>query len=166
KRQPRERPRRGPRPASLAGDSREDAEGRLADGELGKLGIHAAELVGSALVAALDLDRAHRERPADRLHGAEAALARLGGAEQVEVDLDAVDLLHATDERVPVILVGVEEGARALDARPRVDDLVAVDLAPAALDLVLGPERKLRGHLDAPRLHVGIVRCPAQARKT
>src|SRR5207248_9537580 len=118
KRQPRERPRRGPRHASLAGDSREDAERRLADRQLGELGVHAAELVGSALVAALDLHRAHRERPADRLHGAEAALARPGGAEQVEVALDPVDLLHAADERVAVVLVGVDARGRARAARP------------------------------------------------
>ena len=58
--------------------------------------------------------------------------------EQVEVDLDLVHLLHAPDVRVPPRLVRVDEGTAAREARGRVDDLVAVHLAAAALDLVLG----------------------------
>ena len=65
-----------------------------------------------------------------------------------------------------MILVGVEERARALDARGRVDDLVAVDVAPAALELVLRAERKLRDELGGPRFHVGIVSTAARPRKT
>ena len=43
------------------------------------------------------------------------------------------------------LLVGVDERAGALDARRRVHDLVAVDLAAPALDLVLRPQRQSRG---------------------
>src|SRR5438876_7046 len=55
-----------------SGDLREDAKRRLADREFEELGIPAAELVRPALVAALDLDLAHRQRLPFRLHGAEA----------------------------------------------------------------------------------------------
>ena len=68
------------------------------------------------------------------------------------------------------LLVRVHEGARALDARGRVDDLVAMHLAPAALQLVLGPERKLRDGqcLEAlgRLLHDGIVVAQTGHRKT
>jgi hypothetical protein len=63
--------------------------------------------------------------------------------EQVDVDLDVEDLLHAPDVVVTELLVGVEERAAALEARCRVDDLVAVDTAAPALDLVLWMERQL-----------------------
>ena len=43
-------------------------------------------------------------------------------------------------KRVPVLLVRIDERARALHARRRIDDLVAVHLAEPALDLVLRPE--------------------------
>jgi hypothetical protein len=49
---------------------------------------------------------------------------------------------------VPELLVGVDERAAALDAGTRVHDLVAMDSAAAALDLVLRAERKLGRCLD------------------
>ena len=69
--------------------------------------------------------------------------ARLGLLEQVEVDLDVVDLLHAADVRVPPRLVRVDERAGHAEARCGVDDLLAVDVAVAACHLVLDPEREL-----------------------
>src|SRR5439155_15742926 len=57
------------------------------------------------------------------------------------------------------LLVGIEERTGALDARSRMDDLVAVHFAAAAFDLVLRPERELararRRMLS--HLHIGIV---------
>ena len=75
--------------------------------------------------------------------GTEAAPSRLGLLEEVEIDLDVVDLLHAADVRVPVRLVRIEEGAGVRDAGGRMDDLVAVDAAAPALGLLLRPKRKL-----------------------
>src|SRR3954466_8098716 len=118
-------------------------EARLADRQLVELGVEAAQLVAPALVAPLDLDPAHRERRRGRPHGAEAAHPRLGRAQQVEVDLNREDLHQAAHVRVPELLVGVAERTPALDACAGVDDLVAVDLAAAAFDLVLRAERKL-----------------------
>ena len=95
------------------------------------------------LVAGRDLDLAHRQRRAGGADPAEAVPPGLRRLQQVEVDLDVVDLLHAADVRVPPRLVRVDERARALDAGSGVDDLVAVHLAAAALHLVLRAERKL-----------------------
>src|SRR5439155_2063373 len=122
-----------------SGDLREDAKRRLADRELEELGIPAAELVRPALVAALDLDLAHRQRLPLRLHRAKADAPALRGLQEVEVDLDLEDLLHAPHVGVPELLVCVDERTRAGETGGRVDDLVAVDVAVAALDLVLRP---------------------------
>src|SRR5438067_6675194 len=89
----------------------EDAERRPADRQLGKLGVDAAELVAPVVVGLLDLDAAHRQRLALRADRAEAAAPALGLTQQVDVDLDLVDLLHAPDVRVPELLVRVDEGA-------------------------------------------------------
>jgi hypothetical protein len=62
-------------------------------------------------------------------------------------------------------LVGVDERARALDARPGVDDLVAVNLTATALDLVLRAKRKL-GRCRDRLFHAWIVCAPASLRKT
>jgi len=78
----------------------------------------------------------------DRLYAAESAFPVLGLAEELEVDLDLVDLLHAADVGSAPLLVGVEEGTRALDAGSRVDDLVAVDPAAPTLGFLLRAERK------------------------
>src|SRR5205814_829739 len=126
----------------------EDAEGRPAERKLEELGVDAAELVGPVLVARLDLGVAHRERVARRADGAEPGAPRLGRLEHLEVDLDAVDLLHAADVGMPVILVCVDERTRAGEASGRIDDLVAVNAAASALDLVLRPERKLGRGLE------------------
>src|SRR6185503_14014188 len=122
-------------------------------------------LVLPALVARRHLDLAHRQRRARRADAAEAFAPSLGGAEQVEIDLDGVDLLHAADVRVPPRLVRVDERARALDARPRVHDLVAVDFAPSALDLVLRSERELDGGLRS-LVHARIVVTVRMPRKS
>jgi len=115
-----------------------------------ELGVDAPELVLSPLVAAVDLDPAHRERPPAGPHGAELS-ALLGLEHQREIDLDVENLLHAADVGPPQLDERIEERARALDAGRRVDDLVAMNLAAAALDLVLWMERELlRNDLKAP----------------
>ncbi len=135
--------RLGATPARSVGDSREDAEGRALARKLVELGNATAEVVLAVRVRPDDLDLAHRQRRAARTDGTEAAAARLGLLEQVEVDLDVVDLLHAPDVRVPPRLVRVDERARHAEARAGVDDLLAVDVAVAARHLVLDPEREL-----------------------
>src|SRR5439155_3751952 len=92
----------------------------------------------------LHLDAAHRQRRAGRPHCAEAFPLRLGLAQHLEVDLDAVHLLHAADVGMAELFERVEERARALHTGGRIDDLVAVDVTAAALELVLRPERDLR----------------------
>src|SRR2546421_4197788 len=89
-------------------DLRENPESRLPDGELVELGIEATDVLSAAVVAALDLDATHRERLVRRLDGAELT-SRLSGPEQVEVDLDVEDLLHAAHVGVAEFLVRVEE---------------------------------------------------------
>ena len=131
-------------------DLRENAERRLADRKLVELRVEAADLFGAAVVAALDLGPADRQRLTGRLHCAELA-DRLSGPQQIEVDLDVEDFLHAADVCVAELLVGVEERAVALDAGGGMDDLVAVDSAAATLDLVLGMERELlRNDFQSP----------------
>src|ERR671928_2019056 len=143
---------------SCGPDLREHPESRLAHGQLVELGVEATDVLGSAVVAALDFGPTDRQWLPCRLHGAELT-RRLGGAEQVDVDLDIEDLLHAADVVVPELLVRIEEGAPALDARGRVDDLVAMDAAAPALDLVLRVKRQLTRPCDevALGLHVRIL---------
>src|SRR5919108_399037 len=142
----------------------EDPERRFPDRELVELRVEAAELVLAALVARVDLDPAHRQRPPVRTHSPElAALLRL--EQEHEVDLDAEHLLHAADVRPPDLLERVEKRAAALDACGRVHHLVAMNIAPPALDLVLWMERELLDvGYDTP--HVGIVGAPGAGRKT
>jgi len=78
-----------------------------------ELGVHAAEVVGPADVGALDLRAAHRQRVARGPDSAEARLAGFGFLQELEVDLDPEDLLHAADIRAADLLEGVEERARA-----------------------------------------------------
>src|SRR5919199_1442147 len=87
---------------------------------------------------------------------ATAAAPPLGGAQQIKVDLDVVHLLHAADVRVPELLVRVRERTRPLETRRRVHDLVAVNAAAPALELVLWPQRELACALSLGR-HGGIV---------
>ena len=63
-----------------------------------------------------------------------------------------------------MLLVRVDEGTRPLEARRRVDDLLAVDCAAPALRLVLRVERQRRGRLLG--CHIRIVRADAGLRKT
>jgi len=77
-----------------------------------------------------------------RLDGTELA-GCLGGTQQLEVDLDVEDLLHAADVGVPELFVRVEEGTATLGASCGVDHLVAMDTAAPAFDLVLRMKRKL-----------------------
>ena len=92
--------------------------------------------------------------------------AALGRPQQVEVDLDVEHPLHAPHVRVAERLVGVDERARPLDARTRVDDLVAVHLAAPALDLVLRPQgqlggrRRQRGCRSSPGIVTAAVHSP------
>ena len=103
-------------------------------------------------VAARDLGAAHRKRLADRPHRSEAALASSRLIEELEVDLDRVDLLHAADVRASPLLVGVEEGARAVDAcgrdrRPcRSEPGTAGTRSPPAVGGQLGPGEHLACH--------------------
>jgi hypothetical protein len=108
-----------------------------------ELGIHTAEVVGPAEVRALHLGAAHRQRVASGLNSTEARCSGFGFLQELEVDLDPEDFLHAPDIGAADFLEGVEERAGALDTGSRVDDLVAVDPAAAALDLILWTEREL-----------------------
>jgi hypothetical protein len=108
-----------------------------------ELGVHAAEVVGPAEIRALDLGLAHRQRVASGLNSTEARCSGFRFLQQLEVDLDAEDFLHAADVGPPRLFEGVEEGTRAGDTGGGIDDLVAVNPAAAALDLVLRAERKL-----------------------
>jgi len=108
-----------------------------------ELGDPAAEVVLAVRVRADDLDLAHRQRRPASADGAESTSAGLGLLEQVEVDLDVVDLLHATDVGVSPRLVRVDERTRHPETRAGVHDLLAVDVAVAAGDLVLDSEREL-----------------------
>ena len=138
--------------------------GKLArpTGSSGNSGLTHPSSSAAALVAPLDLGAAHRQRLALRPHRAEAAAPRSAVAQQVEVDLDVEDLLHAADVGVPELLERVEERARALDAGAGIDDLVAVDLAAAALDLVLWMERQL-GRLAAACSRISMTDCGRRA---
>ena len=89
----------------------------------------------------IDLDATHRQRLARGLDRAELARG-IGRAQEVDVDLHVEDLLHAADVGVAELLVRVEERALGLDARGRVDDLVAMDTAAPAFDLVLWVQRQ------------------------
>jgi len=133
--------------------------------DLVELRVAAPELVTAALVAGCNLDLAHRQRSAGGADPTESVASLLGGAQQVEIELDRVDPLHAPDILVPPGLVCVDERARPLDARAGIDDLVAVDLAPPTFDLVLRPERELDGGLYS-LVHDRIVVTVAAARKT
>jgi len=106
-----------------------------------ELRIDAAELARPRLVAGLDRHLAHRERRPRRPDGPEAAAPGLRLFQEVDVDLDVEDLHQAAHIGVPEFLVRIGERTAALEARAREDDLVAVDLAAAAFDLVLGSER-------------------------
>jgi hypothetical protein len=92
----------------------------------------------------------------DCLHGPEASRPSHRIMEDVDVELDHVDLLHAPDVPMSPLLVCIDEGAGALDASGWVDDFVAVDLAPSALGLLLRPERQ-QGALGESSLHTRIV---------
>ena len=108
-----------------------------------ELRVHAPEVVGPGDVGAFDFRVTHRQWVAIGPNSTEARGSGFGFAEQLQVDLDRVDLLHAADVRPADFLECIEEGARSLEASGGVHDLVAVDPAAAALDLVLRPERKL-----------------------
>src|SRR5438552_13964483 len=154
------RPSNAQRPRRLRGANLSKySERRLADRQLVELGVDAAELVGPALVAALDLDLAQRQRRRRHPNRAEPAAPRLGGAQQVEVDVDLEHVLHAADVGVAELLVRVEERAAPLGARAGVDDLVAVHFAAAALELVLRPKRELArpGRRLLAHAHIRIV---------
>src|SRR2546421_2850688 len=81
-----------------------DPEAGFARGQLVELGVEAANVLGATVVATFDLGAADRERLVGRLDGAELT-GRLGGLQQVEVDLHVEDLLHAANVGVPELLV-------------------------------------------------------------
>ena len=88
-------------------------------------------------------------------HRTEAAALGLSGLEQRQVDLDVEHLLHAPHVGPSPGLVRIDERARHAQTGPGIDDLLAVDGAVAALDLVLGPERE--SDLRCSLTHVPIV---------
>src|SRR5581483_1597488 len=100
-----------------------------------------------------------------RTDRAETRLADLRRAQHVHVDLDVVHLLHAADVRVAPRVVRVDERAAAGETRSGVDDLVAVDVAAAALRLVLRVQRQGRRN-GLLRRHTGILRALPDGRKT
>src|SRR5262249_9143490 len=125
---------------------REDAERWLPYRQLAELGIDASGLlVRARRVGLLDLGLAHRQWLAHRTNRPAARRPALGRPQHVEVDLGLVDLLHAADVGVPPCLVRVDERAALLEARTRVDHLVAMDLATAALHLRVRVQRQRLG---------------------
>ena len=133
----------------------EHAERRAFSRELVELRVPAAEIVLPAGIGRDHLDIAHRERRPPGAHCAEATALGLGGLEQRQVDLDVEHLLHAPHVRPSPGLVRIDERARHAQAGPGIDDLLAVDGAVAALDLVLGPERE--SDLRCSLTHMPIV---------
>ena len=99
------------------------------------------------LEARVDLGVAHRQRPPRRPHRPEAVAPPLRCVKHVDVDLRLEHLLHAAHEGVAVLLVGVGERAGAVEARRGIHDLLAVDLAAPAFDLVLRSQRESRREL-------------------
>ena len=96
------------------------------------------------LVARVDARRAHRQRLAHRLHGAEAAARALRGARagrRRSRRRTPSACSRRSGARTPRSRRGT--GTALRDARGRVHDLVAVHPAAPALDLVLRPERQL-----------------------
>jgi len=77
--------------------------------------------------------------------GTEARCAGFGFLQELEIDLHREDPLHAPHVGATDLLEGIEKGAGARETGGWIDDLVAVDSAAAALDLVLWSER------EAPR---------------
>jgi len=102
-----------------------------------KLGVDAPEVVAPADIGALDLGATHGQRISVGPNSTEARGSGFGFLQELEIDLDREDPLHAPDVRPADLLERVEEGARPGKTRRRVDDLVAMDAAAAALDLVL-----------------------------
>src|SRR5439155_18466815 len=148
--------------SSVGLELREDAEGRLADGQLAELRVDARGALAARLVGRLDLGLAHRQGLAHGADRTEAGLPPFGRPQHVEVDLDVVDLLHAADVCVTPRFVRVDEGTAPREARPGIHDLVAVDVAATALHLVLRMkgegERQLLLHVR----HCGSVLYPVQ----
>ena len=125
-RRARARPRRG----SASRQPREDAERRRSHRQLVELGVDAAELAAAVLVAGAR-PRTWHIGSGSRIasHRAEAVAPALGGAEQVEVDLDLVHLLHAarrtcartprTRRRTGTSARGTPPGRRPCRSAPR-----------------------------------------------
>ena len=120
-------PHRAPRGRGLCGRTRPAVRSRppynvantrklgLASGSSMELRVAAPELVDPVLVARRDLRLAPRQRRPPSLDRSETLASRLELAQQVEIDLDVEDLLHAAHVRVPPRLVCVDE----LDTRDR-----------------------------------------------
>src|SRR5437660_12665685 len=88
-------------------DAREDSERGALARELVELRVAAPELIAAARVAGDHLRLTHRKRGPPGTNRAEARARRLGLLEQLEIDLDVVDLLHAADVRPAPCLVRV-----------------------------------------------------------
>ena len=146
-------------------DLSEDPKARLAERELVELRVDAPEVVLPALVAGLDLDAAHRQRPPVRTHSPELP-ALFGLEHEHEIDLHVEHLLQAPDVRPPHLLEGVEERTSPRDARRRIHHLVAMNPAAPAPDLILRMEWELlRNDLKAPH-RADILRAITPIRKT
>ena len=137
-----------------------------ADRQLVELGVDAAELVAPAEVGALHVRPAHRQRLPTGPNSTEARGPGFGFLQELKVDLDGEDPLHAPHVGAADFLERVEEGTRPRETGGRVDDLVAVNSTPAALDLVLGPEREAPRTGRRPRRHSGFWVTNPGPRKT
>src|SRR5207237_6726090 len=90
-----------------------NGEPRPRDPRTRELGVDAAELLRTALVAGLDLDPAERQRRPVRLDRAKAGPRGLCRSQEVEVDLDVEDVVHAAHVGVAELLERGEERAAA-----------------------------------------------------
>ena len=98
---------------------REHAERRRSRRQLVELRVDAAELTRAMLEARLDLRRGTSAAGRAVARTAPKPFApALRRAQHVDVDLRLEHLLHAAHERVPVLLVRVDERARALRGTP------------------------------------------------
>ena len=154
------------RAAQPAVSLREDPERRLADRQLGELRVRrsrarrsatrrsARSRRGTSAAAADGADRAEAGARAARPHGACRGRSRRRRP-------------SACSRRrcAPRPRTSRRTGTPARGT-PWVDDLVAVNTAAAALHLVLRMERQCRRRGGLLGCHVGIVRTPADARKT
>ena len=146
-------------------DPREHAERRRPCRQLAELRIEAAELALTVPRRRLHRGVAHRQRRRAAPRTAPNPSRVRSAAVSISTSISASKTrCRQPMYRVPVLLVGVDEGTRPLETRRRVDDLLAVDLAAPALGLVLRMQGKRRG--SRLRCHASIVGADAGLRKS